>query len=123
MVDVHRRVALDEAREYRGSPHVYEDGAFVEQFTLVALVDDVVVGSCTCSTMNNDAFVSHVYVDPDARSVGVGDALLQEVLQRATSASGMIKAVALPGDREMKNLFERHGLTAQTIIVGRKLGD
>jgi hypothetical protein len=32
-----------------------------------------------------------------------------------------IEAQALPGDRGMKNLFERHGLIAQTIIVGKSL--
>ena len=32
-----------------------------------------------------------------------------------------LQSSALPGDRAMKNLFERHGLVAQTIIVGKKL--
>jgi hypothetical protein len=32
-----------------------------------------------------------------------------------------VQSSALPGDRAMKNLFERHGLVAQTIIVGKKL--
>ena len=31
------------------------------------------------------------------------------------------RAHALPGDRAMKNLFERHGLVAQTIVVGKSL--
>lgn len=122
-VNSHRSAAVAEAALYRGSARLFDPATFIEQFTLVACVDDVVVGSCTCSTLNDDAFVTHVYVDPDARSVGVGDALMREVLVRATSKTGMIKAVALPGDRETKNLFERHGLTAQTIVVGRKLRD
>jgi hypothetical protein len=32
-----------------------------------------------------------------------------------------VQSSAMPGDRAMKNLFERHGLVAQTIIVGKKL--
>ena len=66
--------------------------------------------------------IEFVYVDAACREIGIGDALviagLQELVQRKAT---WVQSSAMPGDRAMKNLFERHGLVAQTIIVGKKL--
>lgn len=68
------------------------------------------------------AIVDALYVEPPAREVGIGEALLETVLAwaRARGAHG-IDARALPGQRELKNLYERFGLTARAIHVHRRL--
>lgn len=66
--------------------------------------------------------VELLHVEEAARGVGIGDALLSRVtadLARAGAVS--LTASAQPGDRSLKNLFERHGLVARTILVGRDL--
>ena len=66
--------------------------------------------------------ISTVYVDPGARELGLGDALLATLLDAARDA-GMhaLESTALPGDRDTKNLFERAGLVARLIVVSQRL--
>ena len=118
----HRELSRQEATQYRGSvlkPSL--DG--LPGFTLVAGVGSTVMGSLV-STPNetNTWAIEFVYVDAACREIGIGDALviagLQELVQRKAT---WVQSSAMPGDRAMKNLFERHGLVAQTIIVGKKL--
>jgi len=67
-------------------------------------------------------FIHHVFVVPDAREIGLGDALVLHLLDELRGLGvSHVSAHALPGDRAMKNLFERHGLVAQTIVVGKSL--
>ena len=65
---------------------------------------------------------SFVFVDPRARDVGVGEALIGAATTWAL-ASGCVglDGLALPGDRHTKNLYERSGLTARLITVHRDL--
>jgi GNAT superfamily N-acetyltransferase len=68
------------------------------------------------------AVIDELYVEPDARSVGVGESLVESLLEWATSHRCVgIDAFALPGDRHVKNLFERSGLVARAILVHRRL--
>jgi GNAT superfamily N-acetyltransferase len=66
--------------------------------------------------------ITFVFVHPDARGIGVGESMVDEALTWAAGAgcSGL-DALALPGDRETKNLYERSGLTARAIVVHRDL--
>ena len=68
--------------------------------------------------------VEELYVDAEARDVGVGEALMDDVVAfcRAAGCVG-VDAVALPGDRATKNFFETFGLVARAIVVHRSLGD
>ena len=63
--------------------------------------------------------ITELWVDPDAREVGVGTALL-EVMRREAAARDMsgLDSVALPGDRNTKNFFEDHAMVARAIVVG-----
>jgi GNAT superfamily N-acetyltransferase len=64
-----------------------------------------------------------LYVEPDARDVGVGEALVDRAIELATALGAVaVESTALPGDRELKNLFERYGLVARAIIVHKVLG-
>ena len=66
--------------------------------------------------------VSDLYVDPEARGVGVGEAMMDLLVAHATEAGAVgIDSLALPGDRETKNFFETFGLTARAIVVHRSL--
>jgi GNAT superfamily N-acetyltransferase len=71
---------------------------------------------------DTSVFIHHVFVVPDAREIGLGDALILHLLDELHGLGvSHVSAHALPGDRAMKNLFERHGLVAQTIVVGKSL--
>lgn len=63
-----------------------------------------------------------IYVEPEAREVGVGEALMDEVEAwcRGRGCIG-IDSLALPGNRETKNFFETFGLVARAIVVHRSL--
>ena len=63
------------------------------------------------------------YVEPDARAVGVGQAMVD------TSSNGSpergctdVDAMALPGDRSSKQLLESSGFKARLLILHRSLG-
>lgn len=112
-----------EAREYRGS--VVPVQLKQDDVSFVAGVGDTVFGSLVLSRISNSEWtISHVFVEKAAREIGIGDALVINALTfLETQNASWIGAQAQPGDRALKNLFERHGLVAQTIIVGRKLSD
>ena len=67
--------------------------------------------------------IDDLYVDPGARSVGIGEALMNHMLDwcRACGCFG-VDSIALPGDRATKNFFESFGLVARAIVVHRRLG-
>lgn len=68
------------------------------------------------------AVVSDVYVEPGFRDIGLGGALMEELLAWAASHECRgIDALALPGMRHSKNYFERFGLTARALLVHRDL--
>lgn len=68
------------------------------------------------------AVVDLLYVEPAARRVGVGDALMEDVVEWAT-ASGCagIDVTVLPGDQPSKAFFEGWGLTARSLVLHRAL--
>ena len=88
---------------------------------LVALIDDVPVGYLVMSE-GDIAVIEAVFVHPEAREIGCGDALLQAARAIAESlGSRRLEATALPGDRETKNLYERASITAKAITVSVEL--
>ncbi|MEC6988000.1 MAG: GNAT family N-acetyltransferase [Actinomycetota bacterium] len=101
-----------------------DDQWFAEGYvTLVALIDDVPVGFLSMRT-GAISFIEGVFVHPDAREVGCGDALVDEARNIAKERGGRrLEAIALPGDRETKNLYERAAITAKAITVAVDLSD
>jgi GNAT superfamily N-acetyltransferase len=82
----------------------------------------LVVGYLVLLVVLPIARVDQVYVTPDARELGFGDALLEAATEAAAAAgASVLEGTALPGDRETKNLYERAGITARLIIVSRAL--
>jgi GNAT superfamily N-acetyltransferase len=96
---------------------------------VVGTIDDVVVGYAVARLEPLDdggvlARLEELYVEDEARSVGVGDALLDAVLGWADSVGAIgLDALVLPGDRGAKNFFEAHAMVARAIVVHRPLGD
>jgi GNAT superfamily N-acetyltransferase len=94
---------------------------------LVGTIDDAVVGYAVTTVEaladgGDLAVLRDLYVEPDARGVGVGAALMEGVLAWARERECMgVDSVALPGSRETKNFFESFGLVARAIIVHRTL--
>lgn len=119
----HHRLSEDESTQYRGTLPSLAQGS--RSLTFVAGVGSTVFGSLTLTEITPRRWnISHVFVEQEAREIGIGDALVLHALgalrhEDAEWCSGQ----AQPGDRALKNLFERHGLVAQTILVGRSLND
>jgi GNAT superfamily N-acetyltransferase len=66
--------------------------------------------------------VSDLYVEPQARGVGIGEAMMDDLVAwcAAAGCSG-VDSLALPGDRHTKNFFESFGLVARAILVHKAL--
>lgn len=95
---------------------------------LVGCLGEIVVGfgvALVESTRGSPlAVVSDLYVEPEARGVGVGSALMEHLIDDAAAAGcAAIESIALPGDRATKNFFEGFGLVARKITVHRTLDD
>ena len=97
-----------------------------EALAILATVDEVPVGYAFAhidrSLPGVEVMVDEVFTTAEARSVGVGERLLEEVTAWAIvhGATG-VSALALPGDRDTKNFFEGMGMKARSITVHREL--
>ncbi len=111
--------AQQEMAQYRGQFTDVISG----DHTIVAVCGDSVVGVAQyLVSPPESALITCIHVHSDAREVGVGDTLLQHLLSELRSQNvKWVSAHAQPGDRALKNLFERHGLVAQSILVGKSL--
>lgn len=66
--------------------------------------------------------VSDIYVEPEARAVGVGEAMVEHVLAWCGERGCVgVDALALPGNRHTKNFFETFGFKARALVVHRSL--
>ncbi|HSL59157.1 MAG TPA: GNAT family N-acetyltransferase, partial [Acidimicrobiales bacterium] len=98
-----------------------------QQLLVVGTIDEVVIGyaAVRIETLRDDsrlAVIDDLYTDPGCRGVGVGEAMMDLVVEWATEAGCTgIDALALPGNRATKNFFETFGLVARAIVVHRRL--
>jgi hypothetical protein len=118
----HLSLSEQEAVQYRGSA-LATSGEALQTLALVAGVGTTVMGSLIATASSTTEWsINSVFVESASRDIGIGDALVLECLRELQLQNATwLQSSALPGDRAMKNLFERHGLVAQTIIVGKKL--
>jgi GNAT superfamily N-acetyltransferase len=99
----------------------------LEQYKVfVAVLDaagaEAVVGYLVLDVDGKIARIDQVFVTPEARELGFGDALIEEAEGAAREVGAtVLEGQALPGDRETKNLYERAGITARLITVSRRL--
>ena len=62
------------------------------------------------------------YVEPEARGVGVGTALMEAAVSWcAAQGCSEVDALALPGDRATKQRLEAAGFTARLLTLNRRL--
>jgi GNAT superfamily N-acetyltransferase len=118
------------ARETRALPADASLAALVadpDALVLAGTIDATVVGYAVAVTEqlrtgDRLGVVTDVYVEEGARGVGVGEALLDQVVAWCEAAGCIgIDALALPGNRSTKNFFESFGFTARAIVVHRRL--
>jgi GNAT superfamily N-acetyltransferase len=95
---------------------------------VVGTVDEVVVGFGTgeVEVLQDGSLlgvVGDLFVDEEARAVGVGEAMLGVLTDFFVARRCLgIDALALPGHRAAKNFFEESGLSARAIVMHRALG-
>lgn len=70
------------------------------------------------------AVLEDILVDPEARDSGIGEAIMNLILERVTAMGCFgVDSRALPGDRQTKNFFESFGLKARLLTMHRDFGD
>jgi GNAT superfamily N-acetyltransferase len=97
-----------------------------DRVLLVGTIDDTVVGvgagRIVPQGLAQVGRVDCCYVESDARGIGVGTALAELLVSRFVAAGCVgVDALALPGDRATKQLFESQGLSARLLILRRPL--
>ena len=127
--------ARSEIAQFRGHEHLLEVWTLTDQQWATAITSNKNIVLVALSSMSIVAYakgdiddkgaiclVSHVFVDPQARQLGIGAGLVGEIARVAKSKGCQtLDAVALPGDRKMKNLYERIGMPARLLIASKNL--
>lgn len=96
---------------------------------LAGTIDDVIVGVATAELVTLDGYgtvarIRDLFVEPEARQVGVGAALIDALTTWARDHDAIgLDSTVLPGNRASKNFFEAHGLVARAILVHRRFAE
>lgn len=93
---------------------------------LVGTLDDAVVGLAVgrieAVGETTLGVIDACYVQPEARGVGVGRLVLDDMVAWFTSSGCRgVDVTALPGDRETKNFLEGSGFKARLLTLHRSL--
>jgi len=100
--------------------------ALHEQLVLIGTIDTVAVGFLVARARDllpqaggeQIASIDVLFTEPEARGVGVGEAMLDAALVELRAAGiRRFDAPVLPGHRQAKNFFEAHGFKARSIIM------
>ena len=100
-----------------------------DRLVLAGTIEDAVVGYTRTRVVAlaggvRLGVIDDLFVEPGAREVGVGEAMMSDVLAwcRERGCTG-VDAVALPGHRSAKNFFEESGFTARLLLMHAPLVD
>lgn len=128
VVDLERRVRREATRFRGGDVHLAEiggaDGRFRASRVLVAAVEGEsgIVGAAWLAVDDHACRIDSVHVVESARGLGCGRALVIACRDVAEGfGHSRLDALALPGDRATKNLYERVGMTARRIVASTEL--
>jgi GNAT superfamily N-acetyltransferase len=122
--------ALWEAREAIAPPFEEAYAALLgrgDALVVVGTVDDVAMGFGVATlerlrTGDTLGVVTDLFVEADARAVGVGEAMAEALVAFCTARGCVgIDALALPGHRAAKNFFEGEGFTARALVMHHPL--
>ncbi len=116
-------------REARPEPRAMVRDLLARADALVAVgtITDAVIGYGTVEleTLRDGSrlgVIAELFVEPEARAVGVGEAIAEQLIAFCADAGCIgIDATALPGHREAKNFFERNGFTARSLTMFKRL--
>ncbi|MEC7873292.1 MAG: GNAT family N-acetyltransferase [Actinomycetota bacterium] len=117
-------------RETRNSPYFASFEATLhdpDQIIWMGMIDEVPVGYAVSKVellRSGEILgqVSDIWVEPQARSVGVGEALIEAIISWCTERNCVgIDSMALPGNRATKNFFETFGFKARLLTVHKPL--
>jgi GNAT superfamily N-acetyltransferase len=86
------------------------------QIGLVASLNESAVGMGIIIRTRGHALLHGVYVAPAFRGIGIGRNIV--MAGRQATQGDRLLALALPGDRQTKNLFEQAGMPAQVLVAG-----
>lgn len=98
-----------------------------DRLTLLAAFDGVSAGCALAElrTLRDGRRICHLsdlYIAPEFRGIGVGEAVLEHVMSWALDHVAIaVESTALPGARETKNFFENHGFKARSLLLSRSL--
>jgi GNAT superfamily N-acetyltransferase len=118
------------AREARPEPLDDELAAALDDpaaCVLVGTIDETPVGYAVCRVedlrdTSRLGRLTDLFVEHDARGVGVGECLMDAALQWfADNGCAACDAYALPGDRNTKNFFEGSGFTARLLVMHHRI--
>lgn len=111
-----------------GSPHqIFSDYLESQDKTiLIGEFENVPVGFMLIHLFSLDdelaARVDEVFVHGDVREVGVGEHLMNAAIDWGTARKAkQLLGRTFPGDRHMKNFYERFKVTARLIEVSKRL--
>ena len=119
--------AAREARPQPAGPTLAADLDDADTLVLAGTLDDAVLGDAVVHVEDlrdgrRLGVLRDIYVEPEGREVGVGEALVDAVVAWCTERGcAGIDALALPGNRATKNFFETFGFTARALIVHKAL--
>ena len=122
--------ALWAAREAVAPPFEDTYAALLDRddaLVVVGTVDDTVIGFGVATveplrTGHTLGVITDLFVEPDARAVGVGEAMAEALVAFCVAQGCVgIDALALPGHRAAKNFFEESGFTARALVMHRRL--
>lgn len=82
------------------------DADTAEEYTLVAHIDDKVIGFVSAYLPDN--FIHHLYVDSNYQKHGVGTGLLKAILEKLKLPVGL---KCLENNRSAVAFYEKHGFT------------
>ena len=121
--DQFRCAAQQEASSYRGHMDFRPGPSSPDVVCIAGGAGDTTFGLLSMYEVGERGwFIDLLYVQPEARGVGIGSAMMEVAVAAVKQRGGQrLNAATLPGDRSTKNLFERHGLVAQMITVGKTL--
>jgi len=119
--------SVREARPLPPGPSLARDLGDPDCLVLAGTLDGAVLGYAVVRTEGLRSgrplgVLSDIYVEPEAREVGLGEALVDAVVTWCTERGCVgIDALALPGNRSTKNFFETFGFTARALVVHKAL--
>ncbi len=102
--------------------YLVDPGCLVAVGTFAKTSIGIVAASLRRTGRELIAVVELIYVEPEGRQVGVGEAMMRLTLRWARSQGcTSLDAPALPGSRSAKAFFEGHGFQARLLTMHLRL--